>query len=63
MKAGLECCTDVLGPAELRQQVNGLHLVDILVKRLEAGNRHEVRMSLLCLEILGTFGKRQCLHA
>ena len=60
MKACLECCTDVLGPAELRRQVKELDLVNILVKKLEAGNRHEVRMSLSCLEILGTFAK--CLY-
>ena len=32
-------------------------LVDSLVKKLEGGKRHQVRMSLSCLEILGTFGK------
>ena len=48
----------MLGPAELRRQVKAFSLVGMLVKKLEGGKRHQVRMSLSCLEILGTFGKR-----
>ena len=52
----------MLGPAELRHEVKVFDLVDILVKKLEAGNRHQVRMSLSCLEILGMFGQRLCIQ-
>ena len=50
----------VFGSDELRQQVIHLGIVDILLKKLEVGDRHEVRMSLICLDILGTLGK--CLY-
>ena len=60
VKACLEYCTDVLGPAELRRQVREFNLMDTLVQKLEAGKHHQVWMSLLCLEILGTSGK--CLY-
>ena len=50
----------VLGLVDLRQQVIKFGTVPTLVKKLEVGKHHEVRMSLLCLDILGAFGI--CLH-
>ena len=48
----------MLCPADLRQGIINRKAVDILVNQLETGNRHEVRMSLSYLDILGTFEKR-----
>ena len=60
MKVRLECCTDVLGPAELRKRVIDLKIVGMLLRKLEGGERDEVRMSLLSLDILGV--SEICLH-
>ena len=39
----------------LRRRVVSLGIVTILVKKLEGGNHHEVRVSLSCLDSLGAF--------
>ena len=48
--------SDVLSSSDnLRRRVVNLGIVTILVKKLEGGNCHEVRVSLSCLDSLGAF--------
>ena len=46
----------VCWPGDLKQQVIDGGIIATLTKKLEDGERHGVRMSLLCLEILGMSG-------
>ena len=47
-------------PADLKQRIISCEIVASLVKNFEVGDACKVRMSLICLDILGTCG--ECLH-
>ena len=52
----------LLRSANLRQRVIDFGILAGLMQKLEDGTCHDVRMSLLCLDILGMFGKCLQLH-